>query len=342
MRAIAITNLKGGVGKTTTVVNLGAGLALKGLRVLLVDVDAQGNLATALGVQPRRTLYEVLVDGKPAEHCLTPARPRLDVLAADSSLMTAQPLIAQRPDWAHLLSRSIKPLAARYDVALIDCSASLSVMNVGALLAASDVIVPTVVEHLSLRGIELLEQQLARVGSARIRCVVPTMFDTRQRQAHELLAQLQRRYGALVVAPIRVNVRLSEAPSLGRTIYEHDPRSRGALDYARLVEHIATLLQLQPAVTHADPPAPTLTHAAPPDDSPAPMRAGNQAHDGGEAPRRRARLPVPDLPVFQGVTHEACPSCAHPLKQTIMAGYRVRYCEHCNYQRQELAQGARR
>lgn len=342
MRAIAIINLKGGVGKTTTVVNLGAGLALKGLRVLLVDVDAQGNLATALGIQPRRTLYEVLVDGMPAERCLTPARPRLDLLAADSALMTAQPLIARRPDWAQLLGRAIKPLAARYDVTLIDCSASLSVMNVGALLAASDVIVPTVIEHLSLRGVELLEQQLARVGAARIRCIVPTMFDARQRQAHALLAQLQRRYGALVLAPIRVNVRLSEAPSLGRTIYEHDPRSRGALDYARLVEQVATLLQLQSAAPHVDLPARTMTHAAAADDSQAPMFAGTQARASDDAPRRRARLPVPDLPVFQGVTHEACPSCAYPLKQTIMAGYRVRYCEHCNYQRQELAQGTRR
>ena len=324
MRTIAITNLKGGVGKTTTTVNLGAGLALKGLRVLLVDVDAQGNLATALGVQPRRTLYEVLVDGKRADQCTERARPNLDLLAADASLMTAQPLMSQRPDWAHLLGRALKPLSGDYDVALIDCSASLSVMNVGALLAASDILVPTAVEHLALRGIELLQAQLQRIGTGAIRCVIPTMFDARQRQAHELLQQLHERYGSLVAEPIRVNVRLSEAPAVGRTIYEHDPRSRGALDYAHLVEHVVTLLGLP---------------------RPAPAVAART-----EPVRRRyipdvAVAPAPteaEPPVFHGATHEPCPSCKQPLQQAVMAGYRIRYCDHCHYKRQELVQGVRR
>lgn len=334
MRTIAITNLKGGVGKTTTTVNLGAGLALKGLRVLLVDVDAQGNLATALGVQPQRTLYEVLVDGKAAQHCIVTARSNLDLLAADTTLMNAQPLMTQRPDWAHLLGRAIKTVASEYDVALIDCSASLSVMNVGALLAADDVLVPTAVEHLALRGIELLQEQLGRIGSGSIRCIVPTMFDSRQRQSHELLAQLQARYGALVTEPIRINVRLSEAPAVGRTIYEHDPRSRGALDYAQLVEHISTLLSLRP-------PAPALTTAT----------LGERTDPAATRPRKfipdlqlTAAQPsaVPETPLFHGTTHEPCPSCRQPLQQAVLAGYRIRYCDHCHYKRQELVQGVRR
>lgn len=318
MRTVAITNLKGGVGKTTTVVNLGAGLSIKGLRVLLVDVDAQGNLATALGMKPKRTLYEVLVDGKPAAQCVVQARPNLDLLAADDTLMNAQPQMTQRPDWAHLLSRALKPLASQYDVALIDCSASLSVMNVSALLAANDIVVPTAVEHLALRGIELLQQQLQRVGNGTIRCIVPTMFDSRQRQAHELLAQLHSRYGTLVTEPIRVNVRLSEAPAVGRTIYEHDPRSRGALDYAQLVEHVSTLLGLRPTV-----PPPNAVVVSP-------------THE------REQPKPIGDQPLFRGPTHEPCPTCAQPLQQTVLAGYRVRYCEQCHYKRQELVHGVRR
>jgi chromosome partitioning protein len=319
MRTLAVTNLKGGVGKTTTTVNLGAGFALKGLRVLLVDVDAQGNLATALGITPPRTLYEVLVDGKPAEQCLVQARPNLDLLAADATLMNAQPLMAQRPDWAHLLGRALRPLAARYDVALIDCSASLSVMNVSALLTASDVIVPTVVEHLALRGIELLQQQLGRLGTGAIRCIIPTMFDSRQRQSHELLAQLHQRYGALVTDPIRVNVRLSEAPALGKTIYEHDPRSRGATDYAALVEHIAALFNLRPPII--------------------PVRSPAVAPTNGET---RSAPPSHEQPLFHGPTHEPCPVCKHPLQQAVLAGYRVRYCDNCHYKKQELVQGVRR
>lgn len=318
MRTLAVTNLKGGVGKTTTTVNLGAGLALKGLRVLLVDVDAQGNLATALGITPQRTLYEVLVDGKPVDQCVVQARPNLDLLAADATLMNAQPLMAQRPDWAHLLGRALRPVASRYDVALIDCSASLSVMNVSALLTASDVIVPTVVEHLALRGIELLQNQLNQLGTGAIRCIIPTMFDSRQRQSHELLALLQQRYGALVTDPIRVNVRLSEAPALGKTIYEHDPRSRGAIDYAALVEHLSALFGLRPTIIPKQP-AVVPTNGE--------TRSGPLSNE---------------QPLFQGPTHEPCPVCKHPLDQAVLAGYRVRYCNNCHYKKQELVQGARR
>lgn len=314
MRMVAITNLKGGVGKTTTTVNLGAGMALKGLRVLLVDVDAQGNLATALGVKPRRTLYEVLIDGKSAEQCLTSARDNLDLLAADDSLMTAQPLMAQRPDWAHLLNRALKPLASRYDVALIDCSASLSVMNASALLCATHIVAPTVIEHLAIHGIELLQRQLNRLSTARISCIVPTMYDVRLSQASMLLAELETKYAGLVTAPIRVNVRLSEAPAHGKTIYEYDPRSRGAVDYAILVEHLTRVLQL-----------PEIPRIATPAEQPA------QAESEQE-----------QLISFRGETHEPCPTCQAPLHQTVLAGYRVRFCRNCRYYRQELIQGVRR
>ncbi len=319
MRTVAITNLKGGVGKTTTTISLGAGMALKGLRVLLVDVDAQGNLASALGIRPRRTLYEVLIDGKPAEQCITPARANLDLIASDDTLLTAQPLMAQRPDWAHLLGRALKSLVANYDVALIDCATSLSVMNASALLCATDVVVPTSLEHLALRGIPLLQRQLDRIGTARIRCIVPTMVDIRRRQAAALIAELHREYPGLVTAPIRVDVRLSEAPAYGKTIYEHDPRSRGALDYAGLVEHLVQILQL-----------PSPAHTA--SDSGVPVAGVGDAHtmNGDDETR------------FEGQTRESCPSCQARLHQALLAGYRVRFCKQCHYHRQELIQGVRR
>lgn len=319
-RVIAITNLKGGVGKTTTVVNIGAGLALKGARVLVVDVDAQGNLAAALGLVPRRTLYEVLVDGKPAADCLTPARPNLDLLAADASLLTAQPEIARRPDWSRVLQQVLKPLVPSYDFVLIDCGGSLTTLNLNALVAASDVVVPTAVEFLSIKGIELLFSQVAQVkgGNSSIKLIVPTMFDPRQRQAGELLQQLRERYGSLVATPIRVNVRLSEAPSQGRTIYEYDPRSRGAADYAQLVEQLSTIFGYR--------------------DAPRPKQAS-------PAPRPARPEPNGHAPLVTGAEHttqEACPNCQHPLRTATLAGYLVSYCEHCRYKRQELAHGVRR
>jgi chromosome partitioning protein len=331
-RVIAISNLKGGIGKTTTVVNLGAGLALKGARVLLVDVDAQGNLAMALGVRPRRTLYEVLVDGVPAAECVLTTRPNLDLIAADQTLLGVQPMIAQRPDWSRVLEQGLRPLFGAYDFILIDSGGSLTVLNTNALVCASDVLVPTAVEHFSLKSIDLLFGQVARIKghSGSIRMIIPTMYDPRMRQSGELLAALRARYGALVTEPVRVNVRLSEAPTLGRTIYEYDPRSRGAADYALLVEHVSDLFGFRPTARAATQP-PTASHAT----VTAPQRV---------PPQPATRPPTPQLAPTNGAfgAPPGCPNCGHPLQHATLAGYRITYCEHCKYKTQTLAGGPRR
>ena len=328
-RIVAVTNLKGGIGKTTTVVNLSAGMALKGARVLLVDVDAQGNLAMALGVKPRRTLYEVLVDGARVADCLTPARANLDLLAADESLLAAQPTIARRADWPRVLEQALRPARNSYDFIFIDCGGSLTVLNLNALYAASDVVIPTTVEPFSLRGLELQVAQIARVkgGTGGLRAIVPTLFDPRTRQSVELLDQLRARYGALVSAPIRVNVRLSESSAQGRSIYEYDPRSRGAIDYALLVEHLSVLWSFNGASA----PAPVF----PPREASAPVQPAAPA----VAP------PPPPVPVVAGsgsVLSATCPNCGRTLLRATVAGYKVSYCDHCRYRRQELASGPRR
>lgn len=336
-RIVAVTNLKGGIGKTTTVVNLSAGLALKGARVLVVDVDAQGNLAMALGVRPRRTLYEVLVDGARAADCLTPARPNLDLLAADETLLTAQPAIARRPDWPRVLEQALRPIRGGYDFIFIDCGGSLTVLNLNALNAASDVVVPTTVEPFSLRGLEMLIAQIGRVkgSSGSLRAIVPTMFDPRMRQSVELLGQLRERYGPLVTAPVRVNVRLSEASGQGRSIYEFDPRSRGAIDYAQVVERLSGAWGFGP------PPAAGGEAAAAA--IPAP-----QLHEDGRpvVPEAVTQPPRPAAePVVTGsgsMLAATCPNCGGPLRRATVAGYRVAYCDHCKYRRQELAAGGRR
>jgi chromosome partitioning protein len=373
-RVIAVTNLKGGIGKTTTVVNLSAGLALKGAHVLLIDVDAQGNLAMALGVRPRRTLYEVLVEGARVADCLTAARPNLDLLAADESLLMAQPTIAQRPDWPRVLEQAIRPIRASYDFVLIDCGCSLTVLNLNALNAASDVVVPTTVEPFSLKGLETLIKQVTRIkgGTASIQAVVPTLYDPRTRQSGELLEQLRSQYGPLVTEPIRINVRLSEASAQGRTIYEFDPRSRGAADYARLVEqlslrwgfadttapgaaqHTSSLpapAQAAPSasvpIARAAPLPPAAVSAAPTETqhsaaSPATLQGEPPASI--DAPRAVAAGHDND-PVVTGagsMLSLSCPHCGGPLQRATVAGYRVAYCDHCRYRRQELVSGSRR
>jgi chromosome partitioning protein len=310
-RVIAVANAKGGIGKTTTVVNIGAGLALKGARVLLVDVDPQGNLTLALGVSPQRTLYEVLADGARAADCITPARPNLDLLAADDSLLSAQPLIARRSDWSRVLDQGLRPIYSAYDFVLIDSGGSLTTLNTNALACATDVIVPTAVEHFSLKSIDLLFKQVTRVkgNSSSVRMIIPTLFDPRVRQSGELLGALRTRYGALVADPIRVNVRLSEAPTLGKTIYEYDPRSRGAIDYALLVERMSALFSYR-----------------------AGSRIGNGVPAATATPAAPAALRGP----------EGCPNCGHALEFATLAGYRIAYCENCKYKQQTLAGGPRR
>jgi chromosome partitioning protein len=325
-RVIAISNLKGGIGKTTTVVNLGAGLALKGARVLLVDVDAQGNLAMALGVRPRRTLYEVLVDGVAAADCVFTARPNLDLIAADQALLGVQPIIAQRPDWSRVLEQRLRPLFGAYDFILIDSGGSLTVLNTNALMCATDVLAPTAVEHFSVKSIELLFEHVTRIKghSGGIRMIIPTLYDPRMRQSIELLAELRARYGALVAEPVRVNVRLSEAPTLGRTIYEYDPRSRGAADYAALVERVSDTFGFRPA------PRPPASAEAQP--APAALPVAAPVEPGKVAVHQAATNSAPN----------SCPNCGYPLQHATLAGYRVTYCERCKYKTQTLAGGPRR
>jgi chromosome partitioning protein len=327
-RVIAISNAKGGIGKTTTVVNIGAGLALKGARVLLVDVDAQGNLALALGVRPRRTLYELLIDDAKAADCITNARPNLDLIAGDEGLLSVQTIIAKRPDWSRALEHGLRPLFGEYDFILIDSGGSLTTLTTNALNAASDVIVPTAIEHFSLKSIDLLFTQIAHIKGNRscVRLIIPTLFDPRVRQSGELLEQLRARYGALVADPIRVNVRLSEAPTLGQTIYEYDPRSRGAVDYALLVERLSAMFGFRAVprelirTTPPTAPAPAGPEPAPPAAERRPLTATNG--------------------LFKGPP--ACPNCGQPLQHATLAGYRVAYCDNCKYTSQTLAQGPRR
>lgn len=366
-RIVAVTNLKGGIGKTTTVVNVGAGLALKGAHVLLVDVDAQGNLALALGISPRRTLYEPLVDGASITKSITSARPNLDLIAADESLLGAQPILARRPDWSRILEQVLQPLKRAYDFIFIDCGGSMTVLNINALIAASDVVIPTTVEHLSIKGLEKLFKQVASVknGVGSIRVIIPTMYDPRRRQSVMLLEHLHTTYGSLVAPPIRVNVRLSESSSAGRTIYEYDRRSRGSLDYAQLVERLSTMWNFQsvptaaaqsssiPAMSssangqetqstplpQATPVATTTVPAPLADPLPATVApATSSATVNGHHH-------VEDEPVVMGagnMLQNTCPNCGHPLHRATVAGYRVAYCDHCKYKQQELVSRGRR
>jgi len=329
-RVIAVTNFKGGIGKTTTTVHVSAGFALKGARVLVIDVDAQSNLRMCFGLaEPRKTLYDVLVDKAKIEDCVVPARPNIDLLASNDALLTAQSEISKRPDWGRVLETALRPVVRNYDFVFIDCSASMTVLNLNAMMAASDVIVPTALEHLAMQGLRQLGRNISRVKGTMgaLRMIIPTMFDGRNRQSHRLLADLQGEYGALVTEPIRINVRLSEASALGKTVYEYDPRSNGATDYAALVERLGKMFNYVPTTM------PVLPNTHEP------------AADAFAATQRVPAVAAtikPERPLFSGPAREDCPHCGKPLEQIMLAGYRVYFCDSCKYKRQELASGVRR
>ncbi len=341
MRKIAVVNFKGGTGKTTTVVNLGAGLAQRDQRVLLVDVDAQGGLVLSFGLVPERTLADVLTGKVSTQEGIVQVRPYLDLLPSDNTLLQAQRAVSHNVNWQSVLAAVLRPVEERYDFILLDCAASLTLLNVSALSCATEIFVPTQVEYLSLMGLNQVLENLARirypnrprqeVQDLGISFIIPTMYDVRKRQSRLLLAELRQTYGRRVAHPIRINVRLSEAPAHRQTIFEYAPGSSGAFDYARLVD-----LVLQE----------TLLAGEEPIGLQRPFLIGQQEVVPEEMPPE-ARTPVPlvlpgetpSTPATAAVS--LCPYCGSALATLTVAGYRVYQCERCGYQKQVLLRDLR-
>ena len=243
MRKIAVALSKGGVGKTTTAVNLAAGLAGRGHRVLLVDSDTQGQSARTLGCQPAAGLAELVSGAATADQAMLQARENLWVLAGGKALAGLKRDIARRDfGGEQTLAEALAPLDDRFDFAVIDTAPGWDALTVNVLFYATDVLAPVSLEILTLQGLLDFAQGLAAIQKYRpqlaLRYILPTFYDRRVRKSEEILAQLQAHFGERVCSPIRYSVRLSEAPGYGQTIYEYAPGSPGAEDYRKLVERI--------------------------------------------------------------------------------------------------------
>lgn len=247
-RAIAICNQKGGVGKSTTAVNVGSYLALSGYRTLLIDLDPQGNATTACGID-RKALehdtYDVLLGGVQAQEAIrtTPIE-LLDVLPSSIHLAGAEPQLTRAQERETVLKRICEPLRSGYRFLLFDCPPSLGLLTVNALVAADSTMIPVQCEYFALEGLSSLMQTVGMIRERlnpglRVGGIVLTMTDFRANLAREVADEVKRFFKDMVFdTSIPRNIRLAESPSFGKPICLYDPHSSGALAYRLLTEEV--------------------------------------------------------------------------------------------------------
>lgn len=258
-RIVALINQKGGVGKTTSTVNLGAALAEAGRRVLLIDLDPQGHLSLHLGIDPDTcggTIYDVLIDPEVGlDTVVHKARPNLDVVPANVDLAAAESELAGLEDRHAILSRKYEAAAGAWDVVLLDCPPSLGMLTLNGLALAQELIVPMQAHFLALQGLGRLLETVSLVGRGvnpdlRVSGVLLCMHERQSSHGREVVAELKEFFkeargggqawsdASVLLPAVRRNIKLAEAPSFGQTILDYAPACPGAMDYRTLATRL--------------------------------------------------------------------------------------------------------
>ena len=284
-RVAAFMNQKGGVGKTTTVVNLAAGIAEQGRSVLVVDLDPQAHATLHLGVEPdalEQSVYDVLLDPERCESTLVQARERLWLLPSIVDLAAVETEIASAPDRQQRLVRALGLVAGRFDFIFLDCPPSLGLLTLNGLAAAREVVVPMQAHFLALQGVGKLFETVRLVGQSvnpglRVAGVVLCMHDDNTRHTKEVVADLEGFFegsrgddapwsdAKLYKPPVRRNIKVAESPSFGQTIFEYARWCAGANDYKQLAQEFIREADAEAAPeAKAQPATPSAPEAAPP------------------------------------------------------------------------------
>lgn len=247
-KVMAIANQKGGVGKSTTAINLGAYLAIEGKRVLVVDLDPQSNATSGLGIGPYtdgQQIYDVLVNEVPIKEIIIPTSTKgLDIAPSSLRLAGAEVELVSMLSRESRLRKSLEQVRSEYDIILIDCPPSLGLLTVNALAAADEVIIPIQCEYYALEGLVLLLRTIEKIkvylnSELRIGGILLTMHDARTNISRQVMEEVRRQYPRETFQTvIPRNVRLSEAPSYGKPIAEYDPHSRGGKAYHELAKEV--------------------------------------------------------------------------------------------------------